>query len=158
GNILRQNYATRYPCTNAPATSPCFVMIPGPFAAVMKLLRPQQNWQPEHLTRAATQNLTEIINYIDGVVQQGIAAPPFMAPCSPILDRVRPSPDIKGHLYQLLATCGWTSSHWLHKIRQPTLVLMGKDDPIVPAANGTILTKLLPNARMLTFRVAICFC
>jgi poly(3-hydroxyoctanoate) depolymerase len=33
---------------------------------------------------------------------------------------------------------------------QPTLVMTGTDDPIVPIANGRILTKLIPDARMVT--------
>jgi pimeloyl-ACP methyl ester carboxylesterase len=33
-------------------------------------------------------------------------------------------------------------------LRQPTLVLAGDDDPIVPLGNGRILTRLLPRARL----------
>jgi pimeloyl-ACP methyl ester carboxylesterase len=32
--------------------------------------------------------------------------------------------------------------------RQPTLVLMGRDDPLVPSVNGCILARLIPNARL----------
>jgi pimeloyl-ACP methyl ester carboxylesterase len=52
------------------------------------------------------------------------------------------------YLLQLLALAGWTSLPWLWTIRQPTLVLMGKDDPIVPVINGRILVHLIPNARL----------
>lgn len=38
---------------------------------------------------------------------------------------------------------------WLWRLRQPTLVLTGDDDPIVPAINGHILTRLIPNARLM---------
>jgi poly(3-hydroxyoctanoate) depolymerase len=31
-----------------------------------------------------------------------------------------------------MASVGWTSVFWLHAIKQPTLVMMGTDDPIVP--------------------------
>ncbi len=37
---------------------------------------------------------------------------------------------------------------WLWRLRQPTLVLAGDDDPIVPVVNGRILARLLPNARL----------
>src|SRR5262249_17243285 len=37
-----------------------------------------------------------------------------------------------GYLLQLLAMTGWTSLPWLWSLRQPTLVLMGRDDPLVP--------------------------
>jgi pimeloyl-ACP methyl ester carboxylesterase len=33
---------------------------------------------------------------------------------------------------------------------QPTLVLAGTDDPIVPVANGRILARLIPDARLAT--------
>ena len=53
-----------------------------------------------------------------------------------------------GYLYQLLAVAGWTSLPWLWSLPQPTLVLMGSDDPLVPPINGHILTALIPNAEL----------
>jgi hypothetical protein len=55
-----------------------------------------------------------------------------------------------GYLYQLLAMTGWTSLPWLWSLRQPTLVLMGSDDPLVPVINGHILASLIPNAQLRT--------
>jgi pimeloyl-ACP methyl ester carboxylesterase len=51
-------------------------------------------------------------------------------------------------LYQLLAMVGWSSLPWLWTLRQPTLVLMGRDDPLVPVVNGRVLAHLIPNARL----------
>jgi hypothetical protein len=53
-----------------------------------------------------------------------------------------------GYLYQLLAMSGWTSLPWLWSLPQPTLVLMGRDDPLVPPINGHILAGLIPNAEL----------
>jgi pimeloyl-ACP methyl ester carboxylesterase len=53
-----------------------------------------------------------------------------------------------GYLYQLLALAGWTSLPWLRSLPQPTLVLMGSDDPLVPPINGRILAGLIPNAEL----------
>jgi pimeloyl-ACP methyl ester carboxylesterase len=53
-----------------------------------------------------------------------------------------------GYFYQLLAMAGWTSLPWLWSLQQPTLVLMGSDDPLVPPINGRILTGLIPNAEL----------
>ena len=39
---------------------------------------------------------------------------------------------------------------WLAFLSQPTLVLAGTDDPIVPIANRRILAKLIPDARLVT--------
>jgi poly(3-hydroxyalkanoate) depolymerase len=51
-----------------------------------------------------------------------------------------------GYLYQLGAAAGWTSYHWLHCLHQPTLVVSGADDPLVPPINGSILAQRIPNA------------
>jgi hypothetical protein len=53
-----------------------------------------------------------------------------------------------GYLGQLYAIGGWTSLPWLGSLRQPTLVLAGDDDPIVPLVNGRILARRIPNARL----------
>jgi len=53
-----------------------------------------------------------------------------------------------GYLYQLLAVAGWTSLPWLWSLPQPTLVLMGSDDPLVPPINGHLLAGLIPNAEL----------
>jgi pimeloyl-ACP methyl ester carboxylesterase len=53
-----------------------------------------------------------------------------------------------GYVYQLLAMTAWTSLPWLTSLRQPTLIMMGRDDPLVPPVNGHILARLIPNARL----------
>ncbi|MGY1801859.1 poly(3-hydroxyalkanoate) depolymerase [Blastococcus sp. SYSU D00922] len=54
----------------------------------------------------------------------------------------------RGYYYQLAATTGWSSLPFLRLIRQPTLVVAGDDDPIVPAVNARIMAKLIPDARL----------
>jgi poly(3-hydroxyalkanoate) depolymerase len=54
----------------------------------------------------------------------------------------------RGYLYQLLASACWTSLPWLRLIRQPTLILAGDDDPIIPLANARLMAALLPAARL----------
>src|SRR5258708_36288124 len=51
-----------------------------------------------------------------------------------------------GYLYQLLAVAGWTSLPWLWSLPQQTLVLMGRDDPLVPPSNGHTLAGRMTNA------------
>jgi len=53
-----------------------------------------------------------------------------------------------GYLHRLLAMAGWTSLPWLRSLPQPTLVLMGRDDLLVPIINGQILARLIPGARL----------
>jgi len=54
----------------------------------------------------------------------------------------------RGYLYQLLAAWGWTSFPWLQTLRQPTLVMHGDDDPIVPLINAKILAARIPKAKL----------
>lgn len=58
----------------------------------------------------------------------------------------------RGYYYQLLATTGWTSLPFLPLVRQPTLVLAGDDDPIVPVVNARVLARLIPRARLHVYR------
>jgi hypothetical protein len=52
----------------------------------------------------------------------------------------------------LLASIGWTSLPWLPLIQQPTLILAGDDDPIVPLVNARIMRRLIPDARLEVFK------
>ena len=55
-----------------------------------------------------------------------------------------------GYYLQLRAAFGWSSLPWLRFLPQPTLVMAGNDDPLVPAINGRILARLIPDARLVT--------
>jgi poly(3-hydroxyalkanoate) depolymerase len=54
----------------------------------------------------------------------------------------------RGYLYQLAAGAGWSSLPFLPWIRQPTLLLAGDDDPIVPLVNARLMRFLLPDAEL----------
>jgi poly(3-hydroxyalkanoate) depolymerase len=60
-------------------------------------------------------------------------------------------PSLIGYVNQLWALAGWTSAFWLHRITQPTLVMAGDDDPIVPLVNARLLARLIPNAQLEIF-------
>jgi poly(3-hydroxyalkanoate) depolymerase len=54
----------------------------------------------------------------------------------------------RGYLYQLAASVGWTSLPFLRLLRQPTLILAGDDDPIIPLANARLIKLLIPKSRL----------
>jgi poly(3-hydroxyalkanoate) depolymerase len=56
-------------------------------------------------------------------------------------------PSARGYFFQFLAAAMWSSLYWLPALTQPTLVLAGEVDPLVPPSNANILAALLPNAR-----------
>ena len=53
-----------------------------------------------------------------------------------------------GYLLQLLAGVGWTSLPALRFLRQPTLILAGSDDPIIPLVNARIMARFIPDATL----------
>ena len=60
-------------------------------------------------------------------------------------NRVGPS---RGYLYQLAAGAGWTSLPFLPLLRQPTLIIAGDDDPLIPLANARLMHRLIQNSRL----------
>jgi pimeloyl-ACP methyl ester carboxylesterase len=63
----------------------------------------------------------------------------------------QPAEASRAPLFQQLAVLGWTSLPYLRSIKQPTLILAGDDDPLVPMVNARIMRSLLPHARVHVF-------
>ncbi len=59
---------------------------------------------------------------------------------------------VRSYLYQLGAGTGWASLPALRMVRQPTLVLAGDDDPIIPTANARLMSAALPHGRLHIYR------
>ena len=68
---------------------------------------------------------------------------------------LRPGPlrfaSTRGYVYQLTAAMGWTSVPFLPHLRQPTLIMSGDDDPIIPLANARVMHRLIPDSRLHVF-------
>jgi len=56
-----------------------------------------------------------------------------------------------GYYLQIAAMAGWTSVHWLHRLKQPTLLMAGNDDPLVPLLNARLMHRLIPNCELKVF-------
>ena len=54
----------------------------------------------------------------------------------------------RGYVLQLAAGVGWSSLPCLPMIRQPTLILAGDDDPLIPLLNAKMMKALLPHAEL----------
>jgi poly(3-hydroxyoctanoate) depolymerase len=62
--------------------------------------------------------------------------------------RARRPPSVRGYYMQMMAIAGWSSLPFVRRIRQPTLVMTGDGDPIVPLINARLLARLIPDARL----------
>jgi poly(3-hydroxyoctanoate) depolymerase len=68
-------------------------------------------------------------------------------------ERMQHPPDPLGYAWQLAALSVPPGSlPWLHELRQPTLVIAGDDDPLLPAVNSLLLAERIPRARLLLAR------
>jgi pimeloyl-ACP methyl ester carboxylesterase len=57
-----------------------------------------------------------------------------------------PPRTVEAYWHRLSGLTGWWGAPW--SVRQPTLVLTGDDDPIVPPANSRILASLIPGSQL----------
>jgi poly(3-hydroxyalkanoate) depolymerase len=60
--------------------------------------------------------------------------------------------DLVGYCYQYWAVLRWSSMPWLWSLQQPTLILSGNQDPLVPLANAKIMQRLIPHARLYVYK------
>lgn len=118
------------------ATGPGLGGVPGSPRVLLALATPRRYYQPDYYRRIAAR------------IYGGLARTNPDALLGGSVARFLEPPSLRGYLGQLYAITGWTSVPWLHKLPQPTLVVNGDDDPIVPLVNGRILAKRIRNARL----------
>jgi poly(3-hydroxyalkanoate) depolymerase len=139
GGALAQEFALSAParCRRVVlvATGTGTIMVPGNPWVLATLATPRRYQDPDYAHQVAGQlyggTARREIEQVTRVLHQWT--------------RVGPS---RGYLYQLTAAAGWTSLPRLPRLRQPTLILAGNDDPIIPLVNARILARLIPNARL----------
>lgn len=117
------------------ATMPGLGGMPGSPHALLPLATPRRYRDPAYYRRIA------------GRIYGGLARTDPAALLHATRGRLQP-PSLVGYVGQLYAISGWSSLPWLHTLRQPTLVLAGDDDPIVPLINGRILAWRIPHATL----------
>jgi poly(3-hydroxyalkanoate) depolymerase len=138
GGGMAQQLAHQYPalCRRLvlAATSPGAIMVPGTPSAVLKLATPRRYFDRDYMRKSAPEIYGGAFKKDPSLIDRHADA---MSGARGL-----------GYLYQLLAMAGWSSLPWLWTLRQPTLVLMGRDDPLVPIVNGRILARLISKARL----------
>jgi len=138
GGALAQQFAFQYGgrCRRLvlAATSPGAVMVPGRLAVLARLISPRRYRDPAYLRRIGASLYGGVFRSKPELLERhGLHIAP---------------PRGLGYFYQQLAAWGWTSIWWLALLRQPTLVMAGNDDPIVPLANARLMVMLLRQGRL----------
>jgi poly(3-hydroxyoctanoate) depolymerase len=118
------------------ATGPGLGGVPGSPGVLLALATPRRYYQPDYYRSIA------------GRIYGGDARRDPDALLHGSVARFIERPSVRGYVGQLYAISGWTSLPWLWSLRQPTLVVAGDDDPIVPLINGRILARCIPDARL----------
>ncbi len=110
-------------------------MVPARPAVLARLVTPRRYLDPGYLGRVA------------GDLYGGLARIDSAPIVAAMYGGDRPGLS-RGYLYQLTAAAGWTSLPLLPWLRQPTLILAGDDDPIIPLANARIMHRLIRDSRL----------
>jgi pimeloyl-ACP methyl ester carboxylesterase len=116
------------------ATSPGAIMVPGSPGVLWKMATPRRYLDREFMRRVAPE-----------IYGGGFRQRPELVEA---LSEAMSGPSQIGYAYQILAMAGWTSLPWLWTLKLPTLILAGRDDPIVPLANGRLMARMIPNSRL----------
>ena len=117
------------------ATGPGALMVPGRPGVLMRMLTPRRHRDPGYAARIAGELYGGIVREDPGLARDLLHATTRLGPA-------------RGYYYQLLSGIGWTSLPRLPKLRQPTLVLAGDDDPIIPLVNARIMHRLIPRSEL----------
>ncbi len=117
------------------ATAPGALMVPGHPRVLLRMLTPRRHRDPGYAARVAGEL------YGGSARKDPIVARDLLHATT----RLGPA---RGYYYQLISILGWTSLHRLPKLRPPTLILAGDDDPIIPVVNARIMHRLIPRSRL----------
>jgi poly(3-hydroxyalkanoate) depolymerase len=133
GGALAQQFAKQYPqrCARVvlAATSPGHIMIPGRPRVLWHMSNPRRYYDKKYMKKIAG------TIYGGKLKTNQLSADKFADLTTP--------PSKRGYYYQMLAIVGWTSLPWLGRIEQPTIVMHGDDDPIIPTVNARLMTSLV---------------
>ncbi len=117
------------------ATGPGALMVPGDPRALMRMLTPRRHRDPGYAARIAGELYGGSVRKDPALARELLHATTRLGPA-------------RGYYYQLISSIGWTSLPRLPKLRPPTLILAGDDDPIIPLVNARIMHWLIPGSEL----------
>jgi poly(3-hydroxyalkanoate) depolymerase len=110
------------------------IMVPGRLSVLTKMAMPQRYMEPSHMEEIAQ-------NLYGGDLR---SEPEFMHE----LAQAMRSSNALSYFYQMWAAAGWTSLPWIRFLQQPTLILAGNDDPLIPLINAKFMQRLIPRSQL----------
>jgi poly(3-hydroxyalkanoate) depolymerase len=117
------------------ATGPGALMVPGHPRVLLRMLTPRRHRDPGYAARIAGDLYGGSARENPAVARDLLHATTRLGPA-------------RGYFYQLIASAGWTSLLRLPRLRPPTLILAGDDDPIIPLVNARIMHRLIPHSQL----------
>ena len=137
GGALAQQFAFQNPrrCRRLilVSTGTGAIMVPGNPVVLAKMLTPRRFLDHDYAASIAGDLYGGTVRTDASLIKQ-------------LFDRQLMAGSRVGYLHQLLAGAVWTSLFALPLIRQRTLIIAGRDDPVVPVANAKIMAWLLPHS------------
>ncbi len=110
------------------------IMVPGRLSVLTKMATPRRYMEPSYMEKIAQ-------DLYGGDLRSN---PEFTHE----LAQAMRSNNLLGYFYQMWAGVGWTSLPWISFLRQPTLILAGNDDPLIPLINAKLMQRLIPHSKL----------
>jgi poly(3-hydroxyalkanoate) depolymerase len=117
------------------ATGTGALMVPAHPRVLLRMLTPRRHRDPGYAARVAGDLYGGSARKNPAVARDLLHATTRLGPA-------------RGYFYQLISGAGWTSLPRLPRLRPPTLILAGDDDPIIPLVNARIMHRLIPRSEL----------
>jgi poly(3-hydroxyalkanoate) depolymerase len=118
------------------STVPGVMSVPGRPSVLSRMLTPMRYYSQSYFEKVAP-------TLYGGRVRRD---PAYLKTETPL--RLARPPSLRGYLGQILAISTFTTLPFLYRIKAPTLIVSGDDDPLVPVTNARVMAALIPDARL----------
>ncbi len=113
------------------------IMVPGRLSVLTKMATPRRYMEPSYMEKIAQDLYGGDLRSNPELTRE--------------LAQAMRSNEPLGYFYQMWAGIGWTSLPWISFLRQPTLILAGNDDPLIPLINAKFMRRLIPRSKLYVY-------